>query len=145
MTKPEKLEGHDINLTKEIRAPRSKVYEALTDSAIAQKWWCSPPWQFTNLTLDAKPGGKFIYAIENTEGDGAYSTQGEYREAVPNERLVWTNEEGGGTLVTVTLSDTPAGAEIRVNQGAFPDEATRDDHAQGWSGCLDQMAALLEG
>ena len=135
---------HDIYLTKTIPAERAKVYEALTNSVIAEHWWTSPPWKFTKLTLDAKPGGKFEYAIENIEDGSAYATEGEYKEAVPNEKLVWTNEEGGGTLVTVTLNDAAGGTELKIHQGSFPDAATRDMHAQGWSGCLDQLASLLQ-
>ena len=136
--------GYDINLTKEIRAPRAKVYEAMTTSVIAEKWLTAPPWEFTNLVLEAAPGGKWVYTIRNTEDGSDYATEGEYKEAVQDERLVWTNAEGGGTIVTVTLSDSAGGTELKVHQGAFPDETMRVEHAQGWSGCLDQLAALLE-
>ena len=135
---------YDINLAKAIRAERAKVYEALTTASLAEKWWTSPPWKFTKLTLEAKPGGKFEYAIENTENGSAYVTQGEYQEAVLDERLVWTNDEGGGTLVTVTLNDAAGGTELTVHQGSFPDAATRDSHAEGWRGCLDQLASILQ-
>ena len=144
MGNPDVAQGHDINLTKVIIAERTKVYEALTTSSIAEKWWTAPPWKFSKLTLDARPGGKFEYAIENTEDGSAYGTRGEYEEAVPNERLVWTNEEGGGTRVTVTLKDGAGGTELKVHQGSFPDESTRDMHAQGWSVCLDQLASILQ-
>lgn len=135
---------HDIRLTKLIRAPRPRVYEALTTASIARKWWTSPPWKFTDLTLEARPGGRFEFAIENSEDGSAYVTRGQYREALPGERLVWTNTDGGGTVVEVTIRDVSGGAELRVHQGTFPDAATRDMHAQGWSACLDQLAALLE-
>lgn len=136
---------HDIRLTRLIRAPRPRVYEALTTASIARKWWTSPPWKFTDLTLEARPGGRFEFAIENSEDGTAYVTRGQYREAVPPDRLVWTNTDGGGTVVEVTIGETPGGTELKVRQGTFPDAATRDVHAQGWSECLDQLAALLEG
>ena len=133
-----------IRICREITAPRDRVYAALTTSDIGKQWWTTPPWEFTNLTLDATPGGKWEYAIRSTEDGGAYSTQGEYQEVVPRERVVWTNAEGGGTLVTAEFRDTDnGGTELSVTQGAFPDKETRDGHQAGWIACLDNLEKLL--
>jgi len=138
-----KADDTTIRIERTIAAPRDKVFAALTTAEIAKLWWTGPPWEFTNLTLDAKPGGKFLYAIRNSEDGSEYATQGEYQEAVLNERIVWTNEEGEGTLVTVELADSDGGTTLSVTQGSFPDTQTRDAHQGGWNGCLDQMEKLL--
>ena len=134
-----------INLVCSIDVPRERVYAALTTPEIGKQWWGSEEWEISGLTLDARPGGRFEFNMVNT-GDGTtYSTHGEYKEAVPNKRLVWTNAEGGGTEVTVELRETDTGTELSVSQGEYPDSATRDAHAQGWTGALDSMKHLLEG
>lgn len=137
-------EDNTVRIGRTIGAPRDRVYAALTTSHIGQQWWVGPPWEFTTLTLDATPGGKFEYAIRNTVDGTTYATHGEYREAVPNERVVWTNAEGGGTLVTVELRDVDGGTELSVVQGAFPDAKTRDGHQAGWNACLDNLDRLLQ-
>ena len=134
-----------INLVRTIDVPRDRVYAALTTPEIGEQWWGSPPWDISSLTLDARPGGRFEFNMVNSDNGTKYSTHGEYKEAVPNERLVWTNAEGGGTEVTVELRETDTGTELSVTQGEFPDSATRDQHAQGWSGAIDSMKRLLEG
>ena len=133
-----------INLVRGIDVPRERVYAALTTPEIGKKWWGSPPWDISGLTLDARPGGRFEFNMVNSNDGTTYSTHGEYKEALPNERLVWTNAEGEGTEVTVELRETDTGTELSLSQGEFPDSESRDAHQQGWSGAIEAMKNLLE-
>jgi glutathione S-transferase len=147
MDRPE-TPTNTINLKRRIGAKRARVYKALTAPDIAKNWWGGGggPWEITGLTLDAKPGGKFEFNMKNADDGQEYHTHGEYQDVVENERLVWTNAEGGGTIVEVNLYDVEdAGTELHVSQGSFPDEDTRDQHEAGWNAALDQMDALLRG
>ena len=136
--------SHKIHLQRAFDVLRERVFAALTETDIAQQWWASDPWEFTGLVLDATPGGRFEYNIRNKEDGSTYSTHGEYQEVVANEKLVWTNAEGGGTLVTVLFSDTDdGGTAIDITQGDFPDAEIRDAHQGGWSQSLDQLEEIL--
>jgi uncharacterized protein YndB with AHSA1/START domain len=137
---------YSFALTRWIGAPRARVFEALTTPDIAKHWWCSAPWKITSLVLDATPGGRFEFNMKNVEDGSKYRTHGEYTQAVPNERLAWTNAEGGGTLVEVDLFEGDNDrTELHVTQGPFPDIETRDAHSQGWSDALEQLDLYLQG
>ncbi len=138
-------DAHTIKLKRRVGANRGKVFEALTTPDIAKLWWSGDPWEITSLTLDATPGGRFEFNMKNSEDGSDYHTQGEYQDVVQNERLVWTNAEGGGTLVEVDLYDVEGnGTEIHVSQGPFPDAESREGHTQGWNTSLDQLDVLLQ-
>jgi uncharacterized protein YndB with AHSA1/START domain len=133
-----------IHLRRMFNAPRAQVFEAMSNAEIAKRWWAGEPWEFTELVLNAQPGGLFRYAIRNTEDGSEYETQGQYQTVVLNEKLIWTNAEGGGTLVRVTFADTESGATtLEVTQGEFPDRETCNAHQGGWSQSLDALESLL--
>ncbi len=134
-----------VKLKRRIGAKRAKVFEALTTPDIAKHWWGGGPWEITSLTLDAKPAGRFEFNMKNSQDGSEYHTHGEYQDVVQNERLVWTNAEGGGTLVEVDLYDVEGnGTEVHVSQGPFPDAESLEAHTQGWNTSLDQLDVLLQ-
>lgn len=134
-----------IKLKRRIGAKRAAVFEALTTPEIAKHWWGSAPWEITGLTLDAKPGGRFEFNMRNTEDGSEYHTDGEYQDVTVNERLVWTNAEGGGTLVEIDLYDAEGGGtEIHIAQGPFSDSESREAHTAGWNALMDQLDNLLQ-
>jgi hypothetical protein len=50
---------------------------------------------------------------------------------------------GEPTLVRVRLMPHPEGTELILTHERFSAEAVRDMHLQGWSACVDKLAALL--
>jgi uncharacterized protein YndB with AHSA1/START domain len=72
-------------------APRELVYQAYTEPAAISKWWGLRSTTTTVDTMDVRPGGTWRY-IQRGEGGEEYAFKGEYREVVPNERLVNTFE-----------------------------------------------------
>jgi uncharacterized protein YndB with AHSA1/START domain len=74
------------------------------------------------------------------------AVSGEYVEVEPPGRLVFTwqwDGEDERTLVTVDLTATAGGTDLRLVHESFVDDAARDSHAQGWSDCLDRLPAWL--
>ena len=138
-----------IDIRKVIQAPRERVYAAFTTPELAKQWWSGDGWTHTELILDARPGGTWRFQMCNDETGQTFTSEGTYLEAVEPERLVWTNSwEGDGgvrreTRVTVTFAVVEGGTEVHVVQEFFPDQATRDAHAGGWGGCLEQLGTLL--
>ena len=51
----------------------------------------------------------------------------------------------GETLVTVEFHDVGGATEVVLTHEYFPDTNMRDEHSNGWSGCLEQLAKLVEG
>jgi len=122
----------EIVLTREFDAPRELVFKAMTDPKHIPNWW--GPRKYTTIVdkLEVRPGGKWRFINRGPEGETAF--RGEYREIVPNERIVWTFEwEGlpGHTSVdTAVLEDLGNGRTRLTATSVFANTEDRDGMLQ---------------
>ncbi|MEA2661643.1 MAG: hypothetical protein QOH08_1215 [Chloroflexota bacterium] len=137
-------------------APRELVYRAWTDPKQLAKWF--PPEGFTSprCEVDPRPGGVFRVDMKAPDGppfDGAvYPGPGVIREAVPNERLVFTMEPEFEdrklpmVLTTVRFEDH-AGTKTRctVEQTLETVEAFEAMRSQGMAEGIAQSLGKLAG
>jgi uncharacterized protein YndB with AHSA1/START domain len=103
-----------ILVTREFDAPRHLVYRAWTTPELVKRWWHANRGTVTVVEVDLSVGGKWRYVMVTDDGMEV-GFHGEYREIVPDERIVSTesyeglpegvSEEEGGTLNTVTFSE----------------------------------------
>jgi uncharacterized protein YndB with AHSA1/START domain len=77
-----------ILITRELAAPPALVYRAWTTPELVKRWWSGGHGPVTVAEIDLRVGGMWRYVIS---GDGyEVAFHGEYREIVPDERLVYT-------------------------------------------------------
>jgi uncharacterized protein YndB with AHSA1/START domain len=104
-----------ILITREFAAPRHLVYKAFTTPELVKRWWNAKRGEVTTCEIDLRVGGKWR-SVMVTEDGTEVGFHGEYREVVPNERIVSTevyeglpegvSEEEGGTVNTATFIET---------------------------------------
>ena len=103
----------EILITREFDAPKHLVYKAWTTPELVSQWWPGRRGEMKSAEIDLRVGGTWRYVME---ASGGYEVgfHGEYREIVPNERIVNTEvyegmPEGEGepalNLVTFTEAD----------------------------------------
>ena len=78
-----------ILITREFDAPRHLVYRAWTTPELVKRWWSGRRGQMTIADIDLRVGGAWRYAMVAT-GGFEVAFHGEYREIVPDERIVTT-------------------------------------------------------
>ena len=78
-----------ILITREFDAPRHLVYEAYTTPELVKRWWSGHRGEVTIAEIDLRVGGAWRYVMV-AEGGFEVAFHGEYREIVPNERIVMT-------------------------------------------------------
>ena len=78
-----------ILITREFDAPRQLVYEAWTTPELVRRWWHADRGEMTVAEIDLRVGGRWRYVMVTEQGLEV-GFHGEYREIVPNERLVST-------------------------------------------------------
>ncbi|MDX6729739.1 MAG: hypothetical protein QOK49_4544 [Baekduia sp.] len=78
-----------ILITREFAAPRHRVYKAYTTPELVKRWWSGHHGQTTIAEIDLRVGGTWRYAMVAEDGSEV-AFHGEYREIVPNERIVTT-------------------------------------------------------
>ena len=78
-----------ILITREFGAPRHLVFLAWTTPELIRRWWSGGQGEVTSVEVDLRPGGRWRYVLV-AEGGTEAAFHGEYREIVPDERIVST-------------------------------------------------------
>jgi uncharacterized protein YndB with AHSA1/START domain len=120
-----------ILITREFAAPKHLVYKAITTPELVKRWWNAKRGEVTIAEIDLRVGGKWRYVMVTPDGSEV-GFHGEYREIVPNERIVSTEVfEGapggdeGGSLNAVNLEESDGGTTMTVLI-TFPSKEIRD-------------------
>jgi uncharacterized protein YndB with AHSA1/START domain len=97
-----------ILITREFDAPKHLVYKAWTTPELVKRWWHANRGEATIAEIDLRVGGKWRYVMVTDDGFEV-AFHGEYREVVPNERIVSTEVyeamPEGEALNTLTLAE----------------------------------------
>jgi uncharacterized protein YndB with AHSA1/START domain len=97
-----------ILITREFDAPKHRVFKAYTTPELIKRWWSGNRGRVTSADVDLRVGGKWRYVMTANEGFEV-AFHGEFREIVPNERIVSTEVyEGmpdGEALDTATFTE----------------------------------------
>jgi uncharacterized protein YndB with AHSA1/START domain len=127
-----------------VAAPAERVFSAWIDPTLLQRWLAPI------AAADARPGGRF--RLEVSKPEGAHVVTGEYREMVPNRRLVmtWVYEgpmaPAGQVTALLTVDLHPAGSETEINlhHEHLDSPAYFDAIKKGaWVEALGKLEALL--
>ncbi len=97
----------EIVITRVFNAPRELLWKAWNDPAHVEKWW-GPRCFTTRVTeLDLRVGGRWRYVMVGPDG-AEYPVTGVFREVVPYERIVTSDDFAEGFANTQNL-DLPQG------------------------------------
>jgi uncharacterized protein YndB with AHSA1/START domain len=78
-----------ILIEREFDAPKHLVYEAYTTPELVKRWWHANRGDVTLVDIDLRVGGRWRYVMVTPDGTEV-AFHGEYREIIPNERIVST-------------------------------------------------------
>ncbi|MGH2953211.1 MAG: SRPBCC family protein [Solirubrobacterales bacterium] len=136
-----------ILITREFDAPKHLVYEAYTTPELVRRWWSAKRGEVTTCEIDLRVGGAWRYVMV-ADGGFVVGFHGEYREIVPNERIVSTEVyEGmpeGEALDTVTFTEVD-GRTILTILVQHTSREHRDAHIEsGMEDGLQDALDLLE-
>ena len=122
--------AEQILITREFDAPKHLVYKAWTTPELVRRWWNAKRGEVTVAEIDLRVGGTWRYVMV-TEDGFEVAFHGEYREIVPNERIVSTEVyegvpgEAQGTLNTATFTEVDGRTTLAVLVQA-PSKEIRD-------------------
>jgi uncharacterized protein YndB with AHSA1/START domain len=124
-----------ILITREFDAPARLVYRACTEPELVRRWWSGQRGEMTVCEIDLRVGGRWRYEmVAGSTGDEVVF-YGEYREIVPDERIVstevfapfpddgavntmtLTEHDGRTTLTTLVQHSTSQARDMHINSG----------------------------
>jgi uncharacterized protein YndB with AHSA1/START domain len=141
-------EDEQILITREFDAPRHLVYRAWTTPDLVKRWWSGNRGETTIAEIDLRVGGTWRCVVV-TEDWFEAAFRGEYREIVPNERIVATEVYEGmpevEALNTVTFAEAGGRTTLTMLVQHASKEA-RDAHIRsGMEVGMQEGMDLLEG
>jgi uncharacterized protein YndB with AHSA1/START domain len=136
-----------ILITREFDAPKHLVYKAWTTPELVKRWWSGDRGEMTIAEIDLRVGGAWRYVMVTDDGFEV-AFHGEYREIVPNERIVSTevyeDMPAGESLNTVSFTETEGRTTLTVLVQHSSKEA-RDAHIDsGMETGMQEGMDLLE-
>lgn len=115
--------GYELRFERLLEAPRANVWRCWSDPGLLEQWFHPPSWSVDVKDLEQRPGGAsriIMHGPNGEESDGV----GVFLEAVPEERLVFTNAYRSGWIPSVPLSGTPLRTMI-IEMSGEDDNKTR--------------------
>ncbi len=109
------------------------------------RWWGPRGVRCVGAELDLRVGGRYRIGNELPDGTRLWIA-GAFELVERPHKLVysWSLEPGSGDPERVTVRFEPrgGGCEVIVVHERVATEAQRDGHEQGWTGCLEGLAAF---
>jgi uncharacterized protein YndB with AHSA1/START domain len=139
-----------ILITREFAAPPELVYKAWTTPELVRRWWAGRRGEMQAVDIDLRVGGTWRYVMV---ANGGYEVafHGEYREIVPNERIVTTEvyegappPEGDDVLNVITFTEREGGTLLELLVKT-PSKEVRDLIVDsGMEGGLQEQMDILD-
>jgi uncharacterized protein YndB with AHSA1/START domain len=150
-TTVERKSDRELVVTRTFDAPVHIVFKAWSSAELFTQWWAPKSSGVTILSreMDIRTGGAYRLVMRHPSMEQPMAFFGRYLDVVPNERIVWTNDESGdkGALTTVTFEQQ--GDQTRVVLlDLYPskealDEAIASQATSGFGESFEQLDAIL--
>ena len=139
-----------ILITRDFDAPRHLVYRAWTTPELVKRWWSGERGHVTSAEIDLRVGGRWRYVMNANEGFEV-AFHGEFREIVPNERIVNTEVYEGipdGDADPAVVTNTFTEADGRTTLTMVTEVSSREVRdmiiASGMEGGMQESLDALE-
>jgi len=145
-------ETFTLQMSRFIRAPREKVFDAFVDESLIAAWHCPRGMKVTSARSDARPDGR--WRIDMAARDGTkFSVGGRFQTLERPSRLAYTWQWEGDTVssmpnletfIEVEFESKNGGTELRMTHSGFPSAESRGNHEHGWGSCFNRLSDLLD-
>lgn len=138
----------ELLITRTLDGPAHLVFEAWSKPELLMRWWAPKSFGITFISCEAdvRTGGSYRFVFGHPDFDQPMAFFGRYLEVIPNEKIVWTNEEGeGGSVTTLTLTEKD-GKTLLVVSDLYPSSDALDAAiASGSTGAFPEQFDALDG
>jgi uncharacterized protein YndB with AHSA1/START domain len=148
MTNPtasERKSERELVATRTFEAPARIVFEAWTRPELMKRWWAprSSGVPMLSCEMDVRVGGRYRLVF-GRDASQSMAFVGEYLEATPPSRLVWTNEEGPDAPLTTVTFEEKDGKTLLVLHELYPSKEAADASLAGMECMPEQFEQLDE-
>jgi uncharacterized protein YndB with AHSA1/START domain len=125
-----------------IAATPVRLFEAWTTPELLRAWWGPRDVRCIAAAVDLRVGGNYRLGNQLPDGRVVWIT-GTFELIEPPHLLVYSWQIGDEptSRVTVRFDPSERGTEVTVLHERIVSKAARDEHAAGWTGCLEGLDA----
>ena len=139
--------NYSIQISWNFSHPPAKLWQAWTDPAIAKLWFGSDPnGKVLNAKFDVRVNGTFSVTFANSDGT-EFTCQGQYKEIILNQRLVftwgWVNPLESTELISLQFTPSEQGTLMIFEQSNI-DSNTSHNYEEGWRSTFQKLEKALE-
>src|SRR5215510_14171956 len=102
-TTVERKSERELVVTRTFNGPARIVFEAWIKPELFKRWWVPKSFGLSLLSceMDVRVGGTYRLVFSHPASPEPMAFFGRSNEVMPHSRLVWTNDEGGETVVVL--------------------------------------------
>src|SRR5690348_10422382 len=145
-TTVQKKSDREVVVTRTFDAPARLVFDAWSRPELFKKWWVPRSMGMTlrSCELDVRTGGKYRLVFGDDPANPV-AFFGKYLDVVPNERIVWTNEESGpeGSVTTVTFAENDGRTTLELRE-VYPTKEALDAAGTGAQDAMHETFGQLD-
>jgi uncharacterized protein YndB with AHSA1/START domain len=145
-TTVERKSDREVVVTRTFDAPARLVFEAWTKPELFKQWWVPRSMGMTlrSCELDVRTGGKYRLVFGDDPAN-PMAFFGKYLDVVPNQRIVWTNEESGadGSVTTVTFEEKNGRTTLVLSE-LYPTKEALDAAGTGAQEVMNETFSQLD-
>lgn len=131
-------------------ADRETVFRCWTDPKHLAQWFGPTVEHSTPIAdIDLRVGGHYRLGMRKGSDGETHIVGGVYQEISPPEKLVFTwawetsVQPPDETLVTIEFHELGNQTRLVLTHERFSHAKMRDQHGEGWNGCLDRLGSLF--
>ena len=145
-TTVERKSDREVVVTRTFDAPARLVFEAWTQPELFKQWWVPRSMGMTlrSCELDVRTGGTYRLVFGDDPAN-PMAFFGKYLDVVPNQRIVWTNEESGAdsSITTVTFEEKNGKTTLVVTE-LYPTKEALDAAGTGAQEAMNETFGQLD-
>ncbi len=149
-----------IVIERTFEAPLELIWQMWVQPEHFKKWYGPTGFTVPIAEMDVRVGGKHLFCMESPDGNMKMWSTGEYKEVVPNKRLIYTDspaDENGNvvsssavgmpdgypatTEVTILLEDLGGRTKMTMTHAGVPAGKGAND---GWEQAFAKMTDYIE-
>lgn len=145
-TAVERTSDREFVVTRTFDAPAHLVFEAWSDPELFKRWWVPQSAGLTLLSceMDVRTGGTYRLVFRHPASDQPMAFFGTYREVIPQQRIVWTNDESDEGAVTTVTFEAKGDRTLVTLHELYPTKAALEEALAGSAEGLPEQFAQLD-
>ena len=139
--------GRVVRIERTFAASAEEVFDAWTSPDVMRRWFhCNSAWETPVADVDLQVGGKIRVVMRRPDGTEV-EAQGIFTLIDRPHRLVmtWTFDDDplNEQLLELSFTESKGATTVLLVNSRISTDERRDEQANGWQGCLDELDRLL--